>query len=76
MSRLPALRRYAFVTVGLLRRVARRILVRLLILAGAACVITGVALVFAPAAFIVAGAGVFALLTFDPDRAGRMTWPR
>lgn len=76
MRRVRAVRRYLFLAGGLLRRAARRILVRLMILAGAACVLIGVALVFVPAAWIVAGLGVFALLTFDPDRAGRLTWPR
>lgn len=39
-------------------------------------IIAGIALVYPPAAFIAAGIAVLAAVTFDPSKAGRLTWPR
>lgn len=41
-----------------------------------ALIITGIALIYLPAAFIATGLAVLAAATFDPTRAGRLTWPR
>jgi hypothetical protein len=54
----------------------QRTLLVLLAIAGISLVVVGVALVFAPAGLVIAGLALLALVTFDPARAGRLTWPR
>ena len=44
--------------------------------ASAALVIVGLALIYVPAAIVAAGIALFAIVTFDPERASRLTWPR
>jgi len=39
-------------------------------------VIAGIALIYVPAALIASGLALLAAVTFDPTRAGRLTWPR
>ena len=39
-------------------------------------IVTGIALIYLPAALIAGGIAGLALITFDPARARRMTWPR
>lgn len=41
-----------------------------------ALIIAGVAMISVPAAFIASGLAILAAVTFDPSRAGRLTWPR
>jgi uncharacterized membrane-anchored protein YitT (DUF2179 family) len=36
----------------------------------------GLALIYVPAAIVAAGFALFGLVTFDPDRVSRITWPR
>lgn len=43
---------------------------------GIISILIGAALIYPPAAFILAGIGILGALTFDPTRAGRLTWPR
>lgn len=43
---------------------------------GLGCIILGIALIYPPAAVIAVGVALLALLTFDPDAARRLTWPR
>ena len=53
---------------------------RLLTIAGLfmalALVVWGIALIYAPVGLIAGGVGLFALLTFDLAKVGRLTWPR
>jgi hypothetical protein len=68
--RLRALRRPRIVVPWRLVLTTAGLLVAL------ALVVAGVALVYAPAGLIAGGLGLFAVLTFDRSKAGRLTWPR
>jgi len=46
------------------------------LLAALVLVVAGIAQIYAPAGLIAAGLGLFALLTFDLAKAGRLTWPK
>jgi hypothetical protein len=39
-------------------------------------IVGGIGLVFVPAGMVAAGVAMFALLTFDPANARKLTWPR
>jgi hypothetical protein len=54
----------------------RRIATFALLGLGAAMIVVGLALIFPPAGLVAAGALVVAVVTFDPERASRLTWPR
>lgn len=54
----------------------RRLLTIAGLIASLGLVVTGIALIYAPAGLIAGGLGLFALLTFDLAKAGRLTWPR
>ncbi|MCC6619481.1 MAG: hypothetical protein IT341_10645 [Chloroflexi bacterium] len=49
---------------------------QLSLVAALALIIAGIALIYPPAAFIASGLAILAAVTFDPNRAGRLTWPR
>lgn len=59
-----------------LLRSARRLVTYALLMASTALVLAGVALIYLPAALIGGGLAGFALLTFNPAAARRITWPR
>jgi hypothetical protein len=41
-----------------------------------ALIVIGIGLVFVPAGMVAAGLALLAMLTFDPAKVGRVTWPR
>jgi hypothetical protein len=80
MAMTPRARRTKAWLVARARSVARIPWRRLLTIAGLIAsfglVVTGITLIYAPAGLIAGGLGLFALLTFDLAKAGRLTWPR
>jgi hypothetical protein len=42
----------------------------------AVLIVVGLALIYVPAAIVAAGIALFGLVTFDPERVSRLTWPR
>lgn len=54
----------------------RRLLTIAGLLGSVVLVVAGIALIYAPAGLIAGGLGLFALLTFDLAKVGRLTWPR
>lgn len=41
-----------------------------------ALIVVGIALIYPPAGMVAAGVALLALLTFNPNKVGRVTWPR
>ena len=73
----PALRRGVSRIGTRLRAIRwRRLLTFAALAAAFGLVVAGVALIYAPAGLIAGGLGLFALLTFRPENAGRLTWPK
>lgn len=54
----------------------RRVLTGAGLVASLGLIVAGIGLIYAPAGLIAGGLGLFALLTFDLAKAGRLTWPR
>lgn len=54
-----------------MKRVALPLLVTAL-----ALIVAGIAMLSIPLAFISSGLALLGVVTFDPTRAGRLTWPR
>jgi hypothetical protein len=54
----------------------RRAIALLVPLAGLVFVVAGIALMYLPAGMIATGVAILAVATFDPGKAGRITWPR
>ena len=46
------------------------------LMAVVALFVAGIALIYPPAGLIAGSLGLLALLTFDIDKVGRLTWPR
>ena len=59
-----------------LRRASRLVSVVALAFGGIVFILLGLALIYPPAALIGIGLALFGVLTFDRDRASRLTWPR
>lgn len=65
--------RLAAVAAALLRRRTAAIAASAL---GVVLVVAGLGLAYPPAGVVAAGVALLALTTFDPDAAGRLSWPR
>lgn len=59
------------ILLAVVRRLPQIALVTALIL-----IVVGIAMMSVPAAFIASGIAILGAVTFDPARAGRLTWPR
>lgn len=53
-----------------------RLAVLAVIVAAFALVVAGIAFIYPPLGLISGGVALLAILTFDPTKAGKLTWPR
>lgn len=58
------------------RPVSRRAVSLAVLVAGLTLIVGGIALISLPLGMIAAGVALIGVLTFDPVKAGRVTWPR